>query len=169
MNRVKWMGIVLLIGLIAVGVPLHAQEQERKDEHATHQHEEKDVYTCEMHPEVKADKPGKCPKCGMNLVLKETAKSNTGKPTTPSEKIANAKSLLTEAKKALMKEGKYNCCIEDPCDECALAHQSCPCANNVKAGKEVCSQCYGGWQRGEGAVPGVKPSQVKGSSHSHKH
>ncbi|MFZ6013895.1 MAG: SPW repeat domain-containing protein [Bacteroidota bacterium] len=26
------------------------------------------VYTCPMHPEVKSDKPGKCPKCGMDLV-----------------------------------------------------------------------------------------------------
>lgn len=26
-----------------------------------------DVYTCPMHPEVRSDKPGKCPKCGMNL------------------------------------------------------------------------------------------------------
>ncbi len=24
-------------------------------------------YTCEMHPEVVADKPGNCPKCGMRL------------------------------------------------------------------------------------------------------
>ena len=28
------------------------------------------VYTCPMHPEVILDKPGKCPKCGMNLVKK---------------------------------------------------------------------------------------------------
>lgn len=26
------------------------------------------VYTCPMHPEVKSDKPGNCPKCGMTLV-----------------------------------------------------------------------------------------------------
>ncbi|MEO7265088.1 MAG: heavy metal-binding domain-containing protein [Ferruginibacter sp.] len=26
------------------------------------------TYTCPMHPEVKSDKPGKCPKCGMGLV-----------------------------------------------------------------------------------------------------
>jgi membrane fusion protein, copper/silver efflux system len=27
-------------------------------------------YTCPMHPEVVQDKPGACPKCGMNLVEK---------------------------------------------------------------------------------------------------
>jgi hypothetical protein len=29
------------------------------------------VYTCTMHPEVISDKPGKCPKCGMELVQKK--------------------------------------------------------------------------------------------------
>ena len=33
----------------------------------------KDVYTCSMHPEVLAEKPGDCPKCGMPLVKKEAA------------------------------------------------------------------------------------------------
>jgi len=28
------------------------------------------VYTCPMHSEVLMDKPGKCPKCGMNLIKK---------------------------------------------------------------------------------------------------
>lgn len=32
--------------------------------------EMKEVYTCPMHPDVKSDKPGKCPKCGMNLEKK---------------------------------------------------------------------------------------------------
>jgi CopA family copper-resistance protein len=32
------------------------------------------TYTCPMHPEIHATKPGKCPKCGMNLV-KENAKT----------------------------------------------------------------------------------------------
>jgi Cu(I)/Ag(I) efflux system membrane fusion protein len=26
------------------------------------------IYSCPMHPEVNSDKPGKCPKCGMELV-----------------------------------------------------------------------------------------------------
>ncbi len=32
--------------------------------------EMKAVYTCPMHPDVKSDKPGKCPKCGMKLEKK---------------------------------------------------------------------------------------------------
>lgn len=34
-------------------------------------------YTCAMHPEVHSDKPGNCPKCGMELVKKEMAKSDS--------------------------------------------------------------------------------------------
>lgn len=28
------------------------------------------TYTCSMHPEIKSDKPGKCPVCGMDLIQK---------------------------------------------------------------------------------------------------
>ncbi|MES2462686.1 MAG: heavy metal-binding domain-containing protein [Armatimonadota bacterium] len=28
------------------------------------------LYVCPMHPEVTSKKPGKCPKCGMNLIAK---------------------------------------------------------------------------------------------------
>ena len=36
-------------------------------------------YSCPMHPEITGDKPGKCPKCGMDLTLtkKEVAKVYT--------------------------------------------------------------------------------------------
>ncbi|MCE5229479.1 hypothetical protein LLG95_07770 [bacterium] len=29
------------------------------------------IYVCPMHPEVTSDKPGKCPQCGMVLVVKK--------------------------------------------------------------------------------------------------
>jgi hypothetical protein len=35
------------------------------------------VYTCTMHPEVIAEKPGSCPKCGMELVPKKVHKIYT--------------------------------------------------------------------------------------------
>ena len=34
-------------------------------------------YTCPMHPEVVQDHPGKCPKCGMALVVKKDLPSGT--------------------------------------------------------------------------------------------
>lgn len=33
-------------------------------------------YTCRMHPDVHSDKPGKCPKCGMALVSRESLEKN---------------------------------------------------------------------------------------------
>jgi hypothetical protein len=36
-------------------------------------------YTCTMHPNVKLDKPGKCPECGMDLVKKSVKTETTVK------------------------------------------------------------------------------------------
>jgi len=41
------------------------------------------VYICPMHPEVIKDKPGKCPKCGMNLEKKEVVKKVVSKKVVP--------------------------------------------------------------------------------------
>ena len=40
--------------------------------HEKHKGENKtSTYTCSMHPEVTSDKPGKCSKCGMELIKKK--------------------------------------------------------------------------------------------------
>lgn len=36
------------------------------------------TYTCPMHPEVKSDKPGNCPKCGMKLVKEKSKDDMSG-------------------------------------------------------------------------------------------
>lgn len=36
-------------------------------ENKTEQTEQTAEYTCPMHPEIKSDKPGECPTCGMEL------------------------------------------------------------------------------------------------------
>jgi hypothetical protein len=38
------------------------------------------VYYCPMHPEVQQAQPGKCSKCGMDLVVKEAAGPGNGGP-----------------------------------------------------------------------------------------
>lgn len=36
-----------------------------------------EYYTCSMHPEIRSDKPGKCPKCGMELVKADGTADST--------------------------------------------------------------------------------------------
>jgi FtsP/CotA-like multicopper oxidase with cupredoxin domain len=49
------------------GIPL-----EQSTSHGVAQDRNAMLYSCPMHPEVKSDKAGKCPKCGMNLVVPQT-------------------------------------------------------------------------------------------------
>jgi hypothetical protein len=44
-------------------------------------------YTCVMHPEVVQDHPGKCPKCGMELVPAKTNRTSNEHPTPKSEAV----------------------------------------------------------------------------------
>ena len=59
--------IVLLI-LITVSFAGFAQTGNSKMPVAKSDTAQQPKYTCPMHPEVMSDKPGKCPKCGMDLV-----------------------------------------------------------------------------------------------------
>jgi hypothetical protein len=44
-------------------------------------------YTCGMHPDMISNKPGRCPKCGMGLIQKDTSKKDTIKRKPASEKM----------------------------------------------------------------------------------
>ncbi len=59
--------ILIVIFSVAVFVGC---KQKKKEIHV--EHEQTEVYTCPMHPEIIRDKPGNCPICGMTLVKKET-------------------------------------------------------------------------------------------------
>jgi Cu(I)/Ag(I) efflux system membrane fusion protein len=71
MKRSKWIIAALMtvtLAGITLGVtgckgPESARNQSQSGNQAIQ-------YTCSMHPEVVQDKPGKCPKCGMDLVEK---------------------------------------------------------------------------------------------------
>jgi Heavy metal binding domain len=43
-------------------------------------------YTCVMHPEIVRDQPGKCPKCGMDLVLVKSGNDRTANIAGPTDK-----------------------------------------------------------------------------------
>ena len=130
----------------------HKHGQYKKDTTAKNEKMKMQMeYTCPMHPEVQSEKPGKCPKCGMALV-----------------EVKKEKKSMMKHKMKAMKDGKYDCCLQEPCDECLKAHGSCSCKTAVKNDKPVCNECYDGWQKGQGAVSGKTPKDIK-KGHEHKH
>lgn len=58
--------IIVLI-ILSITISFGALAQTKADKKDTLQHAA--FYACPMHPNQKMDKPGKCPVCGMNLVL----------------------------------------------------------------------------------------------------
>ncbi len=92
MKNNKLLLLVTLIAGIIIGSLFTGNSNENKDnknEQHVHQHddgnnEEKTIWTCSMHPQIKMDKPGKCPICGMDLIpldkLKKSGKKEKSDP-----------------------------------------------------------------------------------------
>jgi len=69
----KFLLFVLSLILLSYGC---VKEDGKKEPQSSEQHEHKQVapksyYTCSMHPQIREDKPGKCPICHMNLTKVE--------------------------------------------------------------------------------------------------
>ena len=177
---------VMFLSLVIGGIQTFSQTQTQPVNKASNEQSEnvKSMYTCPMHPELTSAKPGTCPKCGMNLVKKQMDKeksnneSNVETPKhsiTPHEEktgammIDDVRKSLQKAKTKLAEEGKYGCCIKEPCNLCALAHSNCDCYYDLKKGEHVCIECYAGWQQGNGADKTIKKENVKTSTIHHEH
>ncbi|WP_214069948.1 heavy metal-binding domain-containing protein [Mucilaginibacter sp. dw_454] len=61
----------VLIALAFLGMGLTSCSNATKDKSTTKKHYK---YYCIMHPDLGSDKPGVCPKCGMQLVERDTDK-----------------------------------------------------------------------------------------------
>jgi hypothetical protein len=68
--------------------------------------------------------------------------------------------LMLRAKKILADEGRYSCCIDSGCDECAL-EGNCSCGVDLFAGKGVCQNCLDGIHAGHGRYPIDDPALLK--------
>ncbi|MGB4576639.1 MAG: efflux RND transporter periplasmic adaptor subunit, partial [Paludibacter sp.] len=62
-------GLFIMAGLV-IGWMLFHSPKVAQDEHDHSAEEAKnEIWTCSMHPQIKMDKPGKCPICAMDLIL----------------------------------------------------------------------------------------------------
>ena len=63
--------LLIILGLIIGWFLFHKRPASEKSEstvQVTSTEEEQTVWTCAMHPQIRMDKPGKCPICGMDLI-----------------------------------------------------------------------------------------------------
>ena len=68
-NKFVRYGLFIMAGLV-IGWMLFHSPKVAQDEHDHSAEEAKnEIWTCSMHPQIKMDKPGKCPICAMDLIL----------------------------------------------------------------------------------------------------
>ncbi len=75
--------------------------------------------------------------------------------------MMSADQAIQDQKAAAMKSGKYNCCLKNSCDYCALKMGECPCGMNAANDMPVCNECKGSWYAGDDSIPGLTPDQIK--------
>jgi membrane fusion protein, copper/silver efflux system len=61
-------GIFLIGGIILGWLFFHYPCKENEMNATGEQNTQKTIWTCAMHPQIRMDKPGKCPICGMDLI-----------------------------------------------------------------------------------------------------
>jgi Cu(I)/Ag(I) efflux system membrane fusion protein len=81
---------ILILGIILGNVFSGGSSETKHDEseHNYVQNTETKLWTCSMHPQIRMEKPGKCPICGMTLIPVETSSNN-------SENIADNEIVMT--------------------------------------------------------------------------
>lgn len=86
----------------------------------------------------------------------------------PEAQLEEIETRLNAVKTQLFDEGEYNCCVDPPCNWCALHEGSCACFTNLDSGEAVCPGCGLGWHNGQGVVEGVDPDDVEWTiTHEH--
>jgi len=70
---------------------------------------------------------------------------------------------LLAAKKTLVAEKRFLCCVKGGCGQCA-GERECPCGSDLAATagkrKGVCGDCYDGWHAGDGIFSGIPLTDV---------
>lgn len=95
-NFQKYRNYLIAAGILIVGILIgnlfsggDSETTHKDGEHEYVQDPETQLWTCSMHPQIKMEKPGNCPICGMELIPLEESSST-------SESIASNEIVMTE-------------------------------------------------------------------------
>lgn len=103
--------ILKIIGILLIGIFLgwlffgHSKAQSSKNEEAKQATSKKQIWTCSMHPQIKEDKPGKCPICGMDLI---PLNSHSGEMSADSDGVQMSEEAIALANIETTKVGEQN-------------------------------------------------------------
>lgn len=101
---------------------------------------------------------------GKTYPLLASDKQIWGRTAELTPELEEAKQMLLDAKRVLVSEKRYSCCVRGGCDECAY-EGDCPCGSELakpaSESKGICGSCLDGWHAGEGAFPGIARSELK--------
>lgn len=112
-NKYLKYGLILLVGLL-LGWLIFGSSG-KKDNQDGHKHEssEKQIWTCSMHPQIKQDKPGKCPICAMDLIPLKTASSESDSAIDPNSiQMSEEAIALANIQTTVVGKGNSNKSIE---------------------------------------------------------
>jgi hypothetical protein len=124
---------------------------------------------CTCAEDVKAGRGG-CGECqagwtaGRGAVPQVKASEVPLHPAGPGELTPELRAIaadLLAAKRTLVKEKRFQCCIRGGCTQCAFEGE-CTCGTDLAQAKPkgVCGDCLHGWRAGEGLFAGVDPASV---------
>ena len=104
--------IVLVAGLFLGWLFFHssgdkATAGENAEAVETHDHSREDatIWTCSMHPQVRSDKPGKCPICGMDLIPLSSLESDDGQTDPNAIVMTESAAKLAEIETTVVQKG----------------------------------------------------------------
>lgn len=78
-----------------------------------------------------------------------------------SDKTGGLGSQVDTAVRKAAQDGNYACCIRPACAWCLLHGGRCTCAIGVGSGRGACRECHGGWEAGQGRIPGRTRQDVR--------
>ncbi|MDP3312020.1 efflux RND transporter periplasmic adaptor subunit [Lutibacter sp.] len=62
-------GLFIIIGLLLGWLFFHSSATSESELNHASEQNKAEIWTCSMHPQIRMDKPGKCPLCAMDLIL----------------------------------------------------------------------------------------------------